>query len=57
MAKALGCHGEFVEKPDQIAAALRRAGEAVRKGQCAVVNVVTDPNARATTAEFTNYTT
>lgn len=57
MARGLGCHGEFVQSPGDIAAALRRAGEAVRGGRSAVVNVVTDPNARATTAEFTNYVT
>ncbi len=57
MAKGLGCHGEHVEAPGEIAPALRRAGDAVRSGRCAVVNVVTDPDARATTAEFTSYVT
>jgi thiamine pyrophosphate-dependent acetolactate synthase large subunit-like protein len=57
MAEALGCHGEYVETPDQIRPALERAAVAVRNGRAAVVNVKTDPNAGAQTAEFTNYVT
>ena len=57
MAEALGCHAEYVERPEDIAPALRRAGEAVAQGRVALVNVVTDWRARATTAAFTNYTT
>lgn len=57
LARALGCHGEFVERPDEIAPALRRAADAVAQGQVAVVNVVTDWRARATTAPFTKYST
>jgi acetolactate synthase-1/2/3 large subunit len=37
--KELGCHGEHVEKPDEIVPALRRALES---GKPAVVNVVGD---------------
>lgn len=57
LARALGCHGEFVERPDDIAPALRRAADAVAQGHVAVVNVVTDWRARATTAPFTKYST
>jgi thiamine pyrophosphate-dependent acetolactate synthase large subunit-like protein len=44
MFQAIGCHGEHVESPEDIAPALRRAGES---GRPAVINVVTDPAARA----------
>ncbi|PYM76484.1 MAG: acetolactate synthase [Candidatus Rokuibacteriota bacterium] len=49
-----GAHGEFVEKPHEIRAALERA-YASRKP--AVVNVVTDYTARATTVRFSAYST
>ncbi len=52
MAKALGCHGEYVEKPADIRPALERAAKAVKSGQPALVNVVTDFAARATTVKF-----
>jgi thiamine pyrophosphate-dependent acetolactate synthase large subunit-like protein len=52
IAKDLGCHGEFVEKPEDIRPALERAGAAVKAGRPALVNVVTDHNARATTTKF-----
>jgi acetolactate synthase-1/2/3 large subunit len=54
MAKALGCHGEHVERPDEIRPALERAA---RSGLPAVVNVVTDATARARTAAFATYST
>lgn len=54
MATALGCHGEHVEHPDEIRPALERAA---RSGRPAVVNVVTDPAARARTAAFATYST
>lgn len=57
MGEALGCHGEFVERPEDIRPALERAREAVRRGQTAVVNVVTDSNARAGTVSFTSFST
>ena len=57
MAQALGCHGEYVEKPEDIGPALERAAAAVAKGQTAVVNVVTDWRARAQTAKFTSFST
>jgi len=55
MAEALGCHAEFVEQPHDIRPALQRASAAARKGVPALVNVKTDPNAKATTGRFVNY--
>ena len=57
MADALGCYSEFVETPDEIAPALRRAQAEVNQGRVALVNVQTDWRARATTTAFTRYTT
>jgi acetolactate synthase-1/2/3 large subunit len=54
IAKAVGAHGEFVEKPDDIRPALERAWAS---GKPAVVNVITDFKARATTVRFSAYTT
>ncbi len=45
MAIALGGHGEFVEKPGDLAAALDRA---VAAGKPAIINVHTDPEQRST---------
>ena len=36
-------HGERVERPAELPAALRRAAEAVRSGQKALVNVICPP--------------
>jgi thiamine pyrophosphate-dependent acetolactate synthase large subunit-like protein len=55
--EAFGGHGEYVTKPDDIRPALERAKKAVDEGKSALVCVVTDHNARATTAAFTNYST
>ncbi len=52
MAEALGGHGEYVEKAEDIRPALERAQQAVDAGRTAVVNVVTDYRARATTVRF-----
>lgn len=52
MAKAFGAHGEFVERPEDIRPALERAAAS---GKPAVVNVVTDPNARSSTQSFAAY--
>jgi thiamine pyrophosphate-dependent acetolactate synthase large subunit-like protein len=57
MAEALGCHGEYVERPQDIRPALERAGAAVAAGRTALVNVVTDWRARAGSVNFTNYVT
>lgn len=52
MARALDCHGEFVEHAADIRPALERAQRAVDAGIPAVVNVVTDYRARAVTVRF-----
>lgn len=52
LAESLGCHGEYVDRPEDIRPALERASEAVRLGKPAVVNVLTDFKARATTVKF-----
>jgi thiamine pyrophosphate-dependent acetolactate synthase large subunit-like protein len=57
IAETLGGHGEYVEDPDEIRPALERAAAAVAAGKPALVNVLTDFRARATTAPFTLYTT
>jgi thiamine pyrophosphate-dependent acetolactate synthase large subunit-like protein len=57
IAEALGGHGEYVERPEDIRGALERAGRAVAAGKPALVNVKTDPAARAVTAQFTHYVT
>ncbi len=44
--EALGGHGEFVENPNDIRAAIERA---IASGKPALVNVCTDPEAQATT--------
>jgi len=54
IAQDLGAHGEFVEKPHEIRPALERAAAS---GKPAVVNVITDSKARATTVRFSAYTT
>ena len=52
MAKVFGGHGEFVERPEDIRPALERA---VASGKPAVINVITDPNARSSTQSFAAY--
>ena len=54
VAMAVGAHGEHVEKPDDIRPALDRAWASSKP---AVVNVVTDYKARATTVRFSAYST
>ena len=51
---AIGCHAEYVEDPGQIRPALERAAAS---GTPAVVNVITDPTARAQTARYADYST
>jgi thiamine pyrophosphate-dependent acetolactate synthase large subunit-like protein len=57
MADAFGCHGEYVERPEDIRLALERGLAEVHAGRTALVNVVTDWRARADTVRFTAYTT
>ncbi|MCH8076849.1 MAG: thiamine pyrophosphate-binding protein [SAR324 cluster bacterium] len=57
MAEALGCHGEYVEQPEDIRPALERAQKKVDEGRVAVVNVKTDFRARAGTVKFSSYAT
>ncbi len=56
-AECFGGHGEYVEKPEDIKPALERAMAAVKAGKPALVCVVTDWKARATTTAFTRYAT
>lgn len=57
LAKALGCAGEYVERPEDIRPALERAAAAVAEGRPALVNVVTDWRARAQTLRFSQTST
>ena len=54
--EALGCHGEYVERPEDIRPALARRSRRPEAAP-ALVNVVTDWRARADTVRFTAYTT
>ena len=51
---AIGCHTEYVEDPEDIRPALERAAAS---GRPAVVNVRTDPTARAQTQRYADYST
>ncbi len=55
--RALGCHAEYVENPEDIGPALVRAGAAAAAGTPALVNVLTDWRAKAQTAKFATYAT
>ena len=57
IAEALGCHGEYVERPEDIRPALERAAAAAEKGIPALVNVVTDWRAVASQGKFALYMT
>jgi thiamine pyrophosphate-dependent acetolactate synthase large subunit-like protein len=57
MAEALGCHGEYVEQPEDIRPALERAKAKVNEGMVALVNVKTDYRARYAGAAFSDYST
>ena len=52
LCEVFGCYGEHVERPEDIRPALERAAAS---GKPAVVNVVTDPRARASTVKFSTY--
>jgi acetolactate synthase-1/2/3 large subunit len=51
---AIGCHAEYVEAPEDIRPALERAAASGRPG---VINVRTDPTARAQTQRYADYST
>jgi acetolactate synthase-1/2/3 large subunit len=55
MAEVFGGHGEYVERPQDILPALKRAAEAAAAGKPAVVNIITDPTARSSTQSFAAY--
>ena len=57
MAEALGCHGEYVERAQDIRPALERAAAAAEKGIPALVNVVTDWQAVSSQGKFALYMT
>ncbi|MGI8927640.1 MAG: thiamine pyrophosphate-binding protein [Tepidiformaceae bacterium] len=52
VARAFGAHGEYVEDPEELRPAIKRA---LASGKPAIVNVVVDPYARATTQAFGSY--
>jgi acetolactate synthase-1/2/3 large subunit len=52
VARAFGCHGEYVERPEEIRPAIERA---FASGKPAVVNVVADPYVKARTQAFGSY--
>lgn len=56
-AECFGGYGEYVEKPEDIAPALERAKKANAEGKSAIICVLTDWRARATTTAFTRYST
>lgn len=57
LAEVFGCHGEYVERPQDIVPALERAQAQVDRGRVALVNVKTDFRARAQTVRFASYAT
>ena len=57
MAEALGCYGEYVEKPEDIGPSLQRAQKKVDQGMVALVNIKTDDKARAGTVAFSSHST
>lgn len=52
VAEAFGCHGEYVERPEEIGPAIERS---LASGKPSVINVVVDPFAKATTQAFGSY--
>jgi len=55
--EVFGCHAEYVERIEELSPALERARQAVAGGRTTIVNVRTDPAARAQTTRFSNYRT
>lgn len=54
MFEPLGAHAAYVEDPDEIAGAIHAA---VASGRPAVINVITDPDARAQSVRYATYET
>jgi len=57
IARALGCHAQFVEQPGDIRPALEQAAQVAKTGQPALINVVTDWKASSTEGKFAVYST
>jgi len=57
LCEALGGHGEYVTKPEDITPALERAQKKVDEGMVALVNIRTDYRARYAGASFSDYST
>ncbi len=55
--EVFGCHAEYVERIEELSPALERARQAVAGGRTTIVNVRTDPAARAQTTRFSKYRT
>jgi len=55
VAQGLGAYGELVEDPKAIRPALERAVKELEKGKPALLNVITEPTARAQTVPFASY--
>ncbi|MGE0823061.1 MAG: thiamine pyrophosphate-binding protein [Candidatus Binatia bacterium] len=55
IAQSVGAYGELVEDPRAVRPALERAMKEVENGRPALVNVITEPTARAQTVPFASY--
>lgn len=55
VAQAVGAYGELVEDPRAVRPALERAMKEVENGKPALLNVITEPTARAQTVPFASY--
>ncbi len=55
VAQGLGAYGELVEHPQDIRPAIDRAVKEMESGRPALLNVITEPTARAQTVPFANY--
>jgi thiamine pyrophosphate-dependent acetolactate synthase large subunit-like protein len=55
VALGLGAYGELVEGPNAIRPAIERAVKEMEKGKPALLNVITEPTARAQTVPFASY--
>lgn len=55
IAQGMGAYGELVEGPGAVRPALERAWKEVENGRPALLNVLTEPTARAQTVPFASY--